>query len=103
MLKTYIILDLDFSNLNEDHKNFNTKNKKVVGKFKIETLENVWIDEFVCLRSKAYSFKCGESNTNKLKGISNSQAKGIKFEEYYNCLFGGDNRKHCDNFVFTKS
>ena len=26
--------------------------KKVIGKFKIETLANIWIDEFVCLRSK---------------------------------------------------
>ena len=29
----------DFSNLNENHELFSTKNKKVVGKFKIETLK----------------------------------------------------------------
>ena len=27
---------------------------------------------------------------NKIKGISKSQSKHIKFEEYYNCLFGGE-------------
>ena len=29
------------------------KNKKVVGKSKIETPKNIWIVDFVCLRSKA--------------------------------------------------
>ena len=37
---------------------FSNINKKVLGKFKIETLKNIWIDEFIALRSKAYSFKC---------------------------------------------
>ena len=82
----------DFSNLDENHELFNIKNKKVIGKFKIETPKNVIIDEFVCLRSKAYSFKCKDKdeNKNKIKGISKSQSKHIKFEEYYNCLFGGE-------------
>ena len=48
----------DFSNLDENHELFSNKNKKVIGKFKIETPKNVFIDEIVCLRSKAYSFKC---------------------------------------------
>ena len=44
----------DFSNLDENQELFSNKNKKVIGKFKIETPKNIWIDEFVCLRSKAY-------------------------------------------------
>ena len=56
------------------------KNKKVFGKFKLETPKNLWIDEFVCLRSKMYAFKCGHDSKNKLKGISKSQSKKIKFE-----------------------
>ena len=40
---------------------------KVFGKFKIGTPENIWIDEFVCLRSKAYSFKCNDNKENKIK------------------------------------
>ena len=46
----------DFSNLNENHELFSNKNKKVIGKFKIETPKNIWIDEFVCLSSKIYAF-----------------------------------------------
>ena len=62
----------DFSNLNENHELFSQKNEKVVRKLKIETPEKIWVDEFVCLRSKAYSFKYGNKNTIKSKGISKS-------------------------------
>ena len=57
-------------------------NKKVLGKFKIETPKNIWIDEFIALRSKAYSFKCNNNNENKnkLKGITKTQTKNIKFD-----------------------
>ena len=34
---------------------------------------------------------------NKLKGISKSQSKHIKFEEYKKCLDGGGYQKECDN------
>ena len=67
----------DFQNLNKDHKLFSNENKKVVGKFKIETLENIWMDEFVCLRSKAFSYKCNNKNASKLKGISKSRVKTL--------------------------
>ena len=43
----------DFSNVGENHELFSERNKEVVGKFKIECPKNIWIDEFVCLRSKA--------------------------------------------------
>ena len=74
----------DSSNLKEDHELFSNKSKKVVGKFKIETPENVFIDEFICLGRKAFSLKCGFDKTNKLKSISESQSKANKFEKYYN-------------------
>ena len=91
----------DFSNLDENHELYSEKNKKVIGKFKIETPKNIWIDEFVCLRSKAYSFKCKDNNEdkNKIKRISKSQSKHIKFEEYYNCLFGKEYQKECNNYI----
>ena len=89
----------DFSNLDKNHELFDERNKKVIGKFKIETPKNIWIDEFVCLRSKMYSFKCGDDSKNKLKGISKSQSKHIKFDEYKNCLFGGEYQKECDNYI----
>ena len=40
------------------------------------------LDEFICLRSKGYSFKCGDDNKNKLKGVSKSQTKHNNFEEF---------------------
>ena len=91
----------DFSNLDENHELFSNKNKKIIGKFKIEIPKIIWIDEFICLRSKVYSFKCKDKdeNKNKIKGISKSQSKHIKFEEYYNCLFGGEYQKECDNYI----
>ena len=42
----------DFSNLDKNHELFSERNKKVIGKFKLETPKNIWIDEFVCLRSE---------------------------------------------------
>ena len=96
-LKNYF----DFSNLNENHQLFSNINKKVFGKFKIETPKNIFIDDFVRLRSKAYSFKCNNNNENKnkLKGICESQTKNIKFEEYYKCLFNEDYQKECENYI----
>ena len=91
----------DFSNIDKNHEIFSNKTKKIIGKFKIETPKNICIDEFVCLRLKAYSFKCksNDENKNKIKGISKSQPKHIKFEEYYNCLFGGKYQKECINYI----
>ena len=57
------------------------------------------IDEFVCLRSRMYSFKCGVDYKNKLKSISKSESKHIKVEEYYNSLFGGEYQKECDKYI----
>ena len=91
----------DFSNLDENHELFSNKNKKVIGKFKIETPRIIYVDEFFCLRSKTYSPKCknNDENKNKIKGISKSQSKHIKFEEYYNCLFGGEYQRECNNYI----
>ena len=88
----------DFSNLDQNHEIFSNKNKKVLGKFKIETPKNIWIDEFVCLRSRMYAFKCGDDSMNKLKGVSKSHSKNIKFEENYKSLFGGKYQEECDKY-----
>ena len=53
----------------------------MIGKFKLETSKILWTDEFICLRSKMYAFKCGFDNKTELKGGSQSQSKNIKFEE----------------------
>ena len=65
----------DLINLNETHEKFSKK--KVIGKFKIETPENIWINEFIALRSKCYAFRCGDDRKNKFKGISQTHSKNI--------------------------
>ena len=89
----------DFSNIDKNHDLFSNKNKKVIGKFKIETPKNIWIDEFICLRSKMYAFKCGNDSKNKLKGVSKSQSKNLKFEEYKICLDGEELENECINYI----
>ena len=90
-----------FSNLDENHEIFSKKIEKIVGKFKIETPKNIWIDEFVCLRSKAYSFKCNDKNENKnkLEGIPKSQSKHTKFENYKKRLDGEEYQKECNSYI----
>ena len=70
---------IDFSNLNENHELFSSKNKKMIGKFQIDTPKSIWIDEFFALRSKCDAFRCGDDSKIKLKGISKSQTKNFKF------------------------
>ena len=57
-------------------------------------------DEFTCSRSKVYSFKGknDDENKNKLKGVSKSQSKHIKFEEVKICLDGEENITECDTY-----
>ena len=93
----------DFSNIDENHELYSEKNKKVLGKFKIETPKHVFIDEFIALRSKMYAFKCKdkdkEEDKNKLKVISKSQSKNIKFVEYKICLDGEELENECVNYI----
>ena len=91
----------DFSNPDESHELFSIKNKKVIGKFKNETPKNIWIDEFVCLRSKAHSFKCNDKaeNKNKMKGILKYQSKHTTLEDYKNCLDGKEYQRECNNCI----
>ena len=56
----------DFSNLDQNHELFSKRNNKLFGKYKSETPKNIWIDEFVCLRSKMYAFKCGDESKKKV-------------------------------------
>ena len=89
----------DFSNLDENHELFSNKNKKMIGKFQIETPTNIWIDEFICLRSKMYAFRCGNDSKIKFKGISKTQSKHINFEEYKKCLDEDEYQRECSNFI----
>ena len=75
------------------------KYKKLIGFFKIETPKNIWIHEFICLRSKMYAFKSGDDIKNKLKGISKSQSKQINIEEYKICLHGEEYQRESNNYI----
>ena len=46
-----------------------------------------------------YAFKCGGDSKNKLKGISKSQSKHIKFEEYKKCLDGEEYQRECNIYI----
>ena len=52
----------DFISLDKN-KVFSKKNIKVLVKFKIERLKKLSMDDFICLRNKAFSFKCNDQNT----------------------------------------
>ena len=75
-MKTYLILVI----LDENQELMKKKNKIDVGIFKTETPENNLRDEFIALRSKIFSFKCDDKNTNKLREISKSYSKHKKHE-----------------------
>ena len=85
--------------MNENYELFSNKNKNVIGKFKIETPKNIWIDDFIALRNKCYAFRCGEDSKNKLKGISQSYLKNNNFDEYKNSLDGEEYQQECDNYI----
>ena len=74
--------DFDFSDLPKEHKLYSDKNKKVIGKFKIETLPYFSIDEFICLRAKSYSYSFSDKEISKQKGVQ----KLDSLKEYKNCL-----------------
>ena len=66
------------------------KNKKVIGLMKDE-LGGEIMKEFVSLRPKMYSYKVGNSEPKKCKGIKKCIVKcTISFDDYKRCLFGGE-------------
>ena len=93
----------DFSNLNENLELFRIKNKKLIGKFKIQTPKINKTYESFCLRSEMYAFKCRDVSKNKLKGICESQSRNIKFEEHKICLNGCDYKKDCNIYIIRSS
>ena len=65
----------DFSNLNKELYIFSNEFKEKPGYLKIETPKSLYIDKFVCLRSKCYAYTTElDGNDIKLKGI----CKGYK-------------------------
>ena len=66
------------------------KNEKIIGLMKNELGGGI-MKEFVTLRPKMYAYKVGSSDSKKCKGIKKCvEKKTISFEDYKNCLFGGE-------------
>ena len=91
--------DFDFSELDPSHELYNSINKKVIGKMKIETSPIIELDNFIALRSKSYSFSYGSSvqkATQKLtqKLTQKSKQKGIQhtpiYSQFINSLFNSE-------------
>ena len=70
--------DFDFSELNENHELYDSINKKVIGKMKIETSPIIELDNFVALRSKSYSFSYGATQKLMQKLTQKAKQKGIQ-------------------------
>ena len=75
--------NFDFSDYPENSKLYDESNKKLIGKFKDETL-SIPITEFIGLRSKMYSYiKNNDQNNKTAKGIKRIVLqKNIKHEDY---------------------
>ena len=67
---------------------------KKIGKFKIESPINFWVDEFVCLRSKMFAFKCGHERKNKKKELVNFIRKIIILRKIKNVLMEKNMKKN---------
>ena len=89
----------DFSKIDKKDELFSNKNKKVNGKFNIETPKVIWKNELVCLTSNMYSFRCGVDFKNKLKGGSKSQSEQFKFEGIKKCLDGEEYQGERNNYA----
>ena len=79
------------------------ENKKVIGKFKDETAGKP-ILEFVGLKSKMYSYKIGEEEHKKAKGVKkNVVEKEIKHQDYLDVLFNKKIMHHQMNTIRSES
>jgi hypothetical protein len=79
----------DFSNLDRDSSLYDTTNKKVIGKFKIETGPYLDMEEFVALKAKCYSYTVNGEGCSKFKCINKHAVKKMKTEEFKDCLYNG--------------
>ena len=79
--------EFDLSDYPKENELYDPKNKKVIGKFKNESINQ--ITEFVGLRSKLYSYTVDSESKckNKCKGIKRSVVKNeIKTSDYVHTL-----------------
>ena len=89
-IKNKLMDEMDTSDYPKEHKLYDEKNKKVVGKFKDE-LNGSIMSEIAFVKSKLYAYKkniySGDiKEEKKLKGISKHIIKDMIFEEFKNII-----------------
>ena len=90
--------EFDLSDYPKQHELYNPKNKKVIGKFKNESIKQ--IIKFVGLRSKLYSYLTDNNkNIKKCKGIKKCVVDEMTHEDYNRSLIKrkGNNKKKSEN------
>ena len=92
----------DFSILDQNHELFSNKNKEVIGKFKIATPKNEWIDEFVCLWSKMFSLNVEIIVKIKWRVIPNLNQSILKLKNITIVYLVEDIRKNVINILFDQ-
>ena len=98
--------EFDFSELPREHALYDSINKKVIGKMKIETSPVIQLDTFIALRSKSYSFSYNQIEKSKQKGIQ----KAPNMDDYITSLFNNKTtestnwciRSNCHNLTVEK-
>ena len=63
-----IMILLDMSEYSKESRLYDGENKKIIGKFKDESSDEV-IESFVGIRSKCYTFKTKNNVVKKAKGV----------------------------------
>ena len=70
----------------------------MVGKNKKESTKNFWIDSLICSKKRNIHLKV-EMLAKKIKSYLRAQSKKADFDKQYNCFFGTEYQKECDNFT----
>jgi len=92
--------EFDLSNYPKDDPLYDATNKKVIGKFKNESIKQ--ITEFVGLRAKLYAFTVDNDDEKhlKCKGVKSGVVKkDLNIEKYRNCLFSRKSEKVKQNSI----
>ena len=93
----------DLSDFPKDHFCFDATNKKVPGKFKLETLQKP-VEEMIGLRSKLYSMKLEKEEKKTCKGTKrNVKENKITHQDYVNTLFNGMNMNTKQRGIICKN
>ena len=92
---------IDYSNYEEDHPKFSTKNKAALGYFKNELGSSKICREFVGLRAKCYSLKLKDRLTSSIshkkvcKGLGRVAIQNrLRFQQYKTCLQKREIKRH---------